>query len=103
MKWTLPSGSSTILLRLSVSLCLMLTACASGTTKTQVPGVPNESVESVRQTCTDTFPLADSGAFERLWFNKRTILKQSRDCTNAARILLDEVEARNKAIKELEK
>lgn len=102
MKWRSQSGSSTILLRLSVSLCLMLTACAYGTTKTQVPGIDDNRIQSTRTACTETFSSSTTGRFEDLWANKRDILRRARSCSQEANLLAEQVEAQNKAIKELE-
>lgn len=76
----------------------MMMGCASGTTKTEAWKFKQEPIDAVRENCKTTFPDAASGTLEDLWKNKRSILRQSRSCTEAAQILATQAENRNKVI-----
>lgn len=76
----------------------MLTACASGTTKTEAWKFDPESINAVKVACQNTYPDATEGTIKGLWDNKRSILRQSRNCSEAANILADQAENRNKVI-----
>ena len=92
---TLPTS----LVLLLLAAILMMMGCASGTTKTDPAWkFPDEDISAVKTNCTTTFPEATSGKFEDLWANKRAILKQARNCANAANTLADEAGNRNKVI-----
>ena len=87
---------SKILLPLTVTLVLM--GCASGTTKTEAWTFDQEVIHNVRSNCRSTFVESDGSTMAALWANKRAILQQSRNCTQAANILADQAENRNKVI-----
>lgn len=89
-------GWLTILLPLTVTLGLM--GCASGTPKTEAWKFPDEHISAVYTKCDTTFPEATGSTVESLWANKRAILKQSRECSNAAKILADQAGNRNKVL-----
>lgn len=72
--------------------------CASGTVKTEAWKFQQETIDGVRTNCKTTFPDASNGTFDKLWENKRSILRQSRSCTEAAQLLADQAEARNKVL-----
>lgn len=83
---------------LLLSVPFLLTACASGMTRTEGFQIEEHFVSDVRRLCSRTFPDSTSGTIEGLWNNKRAIVRQSRDCTEAATVLADKVENRNKVI-----
>lgn len=85
---------------LLLSVLSLLTACASGTTKTDLFLIDEEDITAVRAKCTGDFVPATKGTIEGLWDNKRLILRQSRDCSEAANTLAGKAENRNKALKE---
>lgn len=85
---------------LLLSVLLLMTACASGMTKTEGLTIDPSYIESVRKNCSASFPPAKSGTVESLWENKRAILRQSRNCGEASRLLADLAENRNKVIGE---
>ena len=76
----------------------MLMGCASGTTKTEAWKFNEETIAAVRKSCSNTFPPAIGGTISELWANKRAIIRQSRDCSEAATTLADQAENRNKVI-----
>lgn len=91
---TLPNA----LVLLILAVTLMMMGCASGTVKTEAWKFQQETIDAVRTSCKTTFPDATSGTFEKLWENKRSILRQSRSCTEAANVLADQAENRNNVI-----
>lgn len=76
----------------------MMMGCASGTVKTEAWKFPDEHISAVYTKCDTTFPEATGPTFEALWANKRAILKQARECSNAAKIVAEEARNRNKVI-----
>lgn len=87
---------SKILPPLIVTLALM--GCASGTPKIEAWAMDEETINRVRLSCHMEFPESTSGSLASLWANKRAILRQSRNCTEAAQLLADQAENRNKVI-----
>lgn len=93
--------SQTILLFAALLALLTLMGCASGTEKTGEPWKFNEdTIKEVKTKCKNDFEPATSGTLEELWKNKRLILRQSRDCSEAASTLAEQAEGRNKVIGE---
>jgi hypothetical protein len=85
----------------TLSATLVLMGCASGMTKTEQlqPWKFDEgTIEKVKANCKTSFKPATAGTIEGLWANKRLILRQSRDCSEAANILAEQAENRNKVI-----
>lgn len=74
--------------------------CASGTPKTETNPwqFKNETIADVKAKCKDVFPTTSDGTIGGLWANKRSILRQSRDCAEAANILAEQAENRNKVL-----
>lgn len=90
------ASSKTILLLLIVTLVLM--GCASGTPKIEAWKFDEASINGVRTNCSSSFPEAERGDIAGLWANKRAILKSARACSQAANILADQAENRNKVL-----
>lgn len=91
------SVNKSVLLGLILSSILM--GCASGTTKTEESWKFDEAqIQAVKTKCTGVFDEASGGTFDALWANKRLILRRSRDCSEAARVLAEQAENRNKVI-----
>lgn len=76
----------------------MLMGCASGTTKTEAWKFDEESISAVKTLCTNSYDDAVGGTIKELWDNKRAILRQARNCSEAANVLADKAENRNKVI-----
>lgn len=87
---------SKILLPLIVTSVLM--GCASGTTRTEGWKIDEASINGVRANCSSSFPEAERGDLAGLWANKRAILKNARACSQAANLLADQAENRNKVL-----
>lgn len=98
MKSTLLGIYRNILFLTVLFVSLMMLGCASGTTKTEGLTFDEATIKSVKESCTDTFKPATSGTIAGLWENKRAILKQARGCSQAANILAEQAENRNKVI-----
>jgi len=79
-------------------LSLTVTGCASGTPKTEAWKFDEETIQKVEAKCTGSFSESSGGKFSALWANKRAILRESRDCAEAARILAEQARNRNKVI-----
>ena len=89
-------GLSTTLLLLTVALVLM--GCAYGTTKTEAWKFDQQVIHDVRTKCSGTYPDAVQSSLAGLWSNKRQILSKSRACAQAANILADQADNRNKVL-----
>lgn len=87
-----------ILVSLLAIVLLTMTGCASGTVKTEAWKFQQETIDGVRENCKTTFPDASGGTITQLWENKRSILRQSRACTEAAQLLADQADNRNKVL-----
>jgi hypothetical protein len=85
-----------ILLPLTATLVLM--GCASGTVKTEAWRFDDEAIAAVNKNCVATYPDATGGTLSELWNNKRTILRMSRSCTEAALLLSEQAANRNKVL-----
>lgn len=99
MSAMLTTGYSKIKGLMLLSVSLMLTACASGTTRIEESWKFNEeTIQAVKTKCSSTFGDASGGKFSELWANKRAILAQARGCSIAANTLAEQAEARNRVI-----
>jgi hypothetical protein len=87
---------SKILLLLTATLAL--TGCAFGTAKTEAWKFDDAVIEAVNKNCTSTYPDATGGSVSELWANKRTILRMSRSCVEAALLLSEQAANRNKVL-----
>ncbi len=72
--------------------------CASGTTKTEAWKFNEETIQAVEEKCSSTFSYTSGGKIGELWANKRSILAQSRACSQAARLLAEQARNRNEVI-----
>lgn len=77
---------------------LMMTACAGGMPRTSDLNIDESTISQVEQKCQSSYPTARSGTMEDLWVNKRAILRQARDCAEAARVLAGKARNRNEVI-----
>ena len=98
MNYQQPAGSWKTKGLMLLSVGLMLMGCASGTTKIEVLKFDEEVIQKVKEKCTGTFSESSGGELSALWANKRHILRQSRDCSEAANILAGQAENRNRMI-----
>lgn len=89
-------GWLTILLLLTVTLGLM--GCASGTPKIEAWKFDQQVIHDVRKHCGGTYPEAVGSTIGPLWANKTAIVRQGRNCAEAATILADQAENRNKVL-----
>lgn len=67
-------------------------------TRTEGFQIDAQYIEAVKRQCLGVYHEATKGTIEGLWDNKRSILKQSRDCATHARVLAELAENRNKVI-----
>lgn len=100
MNEKLTNGLTKIRLPLILSVALTMMGCASGIPKIEVLQIDQEIIKSVKTNCHSDFPPATEGTIKGLWDNKRLILRQSRGCSEAAKILAEQAENRNKVIGE---
>ncbi len=73
--------------------------CASGMPKTEeslkVWKLDEKVVQAAKAKCTGVFSGASGGTIDALWNNKRTILREARECARAATTLAEQAENRN--------
>lgn len=89
---------STILFSTILCASLTMMGCASGTPKIEGFQIDDRFVQAVQQSCVNSYPDASDGTIGGLWANKRIILRRSRDCTEAATTLAEQVANRNKVL-----
>lgn len=83
---------------LLLSVLSLLTACASGTTRTEGFQIDAQYIEAVKRQCSGVYPGATRGTIEGLWDNKRLLLRRARECAAHARVLAELAENRNRVI-----
>ena len=93
-----------VMLMTSLFVILMMMGCASGMPKTQESlkawKFDESIIKETEEKCTGKFKPATAGTIDGLWENKRSILRDARECARVANILAEQAKNRNKVIGE---